>query len=205
MLAEKTLKKFLEETASKAPVPGGGSIAAMSGATAYALTEMVANLTIGKKGYEEVSEEMCRIKDSVSKLREELLHDIDRDAASFDDVMKAFKMPKETDEEKQIRREAIQKGYKKAALVPLEVSEKILESMEIIIKAVECGNKNAVTDAIVAVMMARTAILSALFNVKINIGSIKDEKFVEEIKKKIASIENNAIEFEKKVLNSIEL
>lgn len=205
MLADKTLKGFLDETASKAPVPGGGSIAAMSAATAAALTEMVANLTIGKKGYEDVQEEMAELASTLPNVRDEFITDIDRDADAFNKVMDAFKMPKETDEEKAERRQAIQDGMKNAASVPLEVARNAFKIMNFAAKVVEKGNKNAVTDGAVAAMMARTAVLSALFNVKINLGSIKDEEFVKKVSEEVSQLEAEVQEVEKDILSKVEL
>ncbi len=205
MLASMGLKEFLEKTASNDPVPGGGSIAAMSAATAAALTEMVANLTVGKKKYVEVEEEMKVIAEKASNLREKLINDIDRDADSFNLVMDAFKLPKETDEEKADRSSAIQEATKKAALVPLEVAKEAFGMMEIIETVVVKGNANAVTDGAVAAMMARTAVLSALYNVKINLSSIKDETFVAEVSQQVKQLEEEVIVKEKGILGKVEL
>lgn len=205
MLADKTLKAFLDETASKAPVPGGGSIAAMGAATAAALTEMVANLTIGKKGYEDVQEEMTELASTLPDVRNGFIADIDRDADAFNKVMDAFKMPKDSDEEKAERRQAIQNGMKNAASVPLEVARNAFGIMELAAKVVEKGNKNAVTDGAVAAMMARTAVLSALFNVKINLGSIKDEEFVKRVSEEVSQLEAKVQEVEKDILSKVEL
>jgi len=205
MLGEKTLKDFLEETASKAPVPGGGSIAAMSAATAAALTEMVANLTIGKKGYEDVQEEMKELASTLPNIRKEFIEDIDRDADAFNKVMDAFKLPKETDEEKALRKNAIQDSMKNAAIVPLEVAKGAFGIMDLAAKVVEKGNKNAVTDGAVAAMMARTAVLSALFNVKINLGSIKDEEFVKTVSDEVSQLETKVQEMEKEILSKVKL
>jgi methenyltetrahydrofolate cyclohydrolase len=205
MLGDKSLKLFLAETASKSPVPGGGSIAAMSAGTAAALTEMVANLTIGKKGYDDAQEEMKELAESLPSVREGFIADIDKDADAFNKVMDAFKMPKETDEEKAARRNAIQEGMKTAASVPLEVAKNAFAIMDSAAKVVEKGNKNAVTDGAVAAMMARTAVLSALFNVKINLGSIKDEEFVSRVSKEVEELEKKAIDLEKEILSKVVL
>ena len=205
MLADKTLKIFLEETASNTPVPGGGSIAALSAGLASALTEMVANLTIGKKNYEDLEEEMKSIVKETSKYRERFIEDIDRDSDSFNGVMAAFKLPKGTEEEKEIRKNSIETAMKNAALVPLEVAKNALDMMSLVEKVIEKGNKNAVTDGAVAAMMARTAVLSALYNVKINLGSIKDAVFVEKVGKEVEQIEENAWKIEKDLLGKVKL
>lgn len=205
MLGELSLQDFLAQTASNEPVPGGGSIAAMGAASAAALTEMVANLTIGRKKYEAVEAEMKEIQEIAKGLRERLIEDIDRDAASFNSVMDAMKLPKETESEKQARTAAIQEATKKAAQVPLEVAKAALEMMPIIEKIVSRGNQNAVTDGAVAAMMARTAVLAALYNVKINLTSLKDEDFVTALRKQVQEIEQGALQWEREILSKVNL
>lgn len=205
MLGNMTITNFLEKTASSEPVPGGGSIAALSAATSAALTEMVANLTIGKKKCIEVEEEMQEIIKTMSARREELIKDIDRDADSYNQVMEAFKLPKETEGEIQERKNAIQEATKKAALVPLEVANKAFDLMKSIEIIVVKGNNNAVTDGAVAAMMARTAVLSALYNVKINLSSIKDTAFVEKVSGEVALIEAKVQEIESQILSKVQL
>ena len=178
MLTELTVKGLLAETAGDAPVPGGGSISALNGAIAAALTEMVANLTIGKKKYADVQDEMAEIAKSAAALQKELVLDVDRDSEAYDGVSQAFKLPKETDEEKAIRSAAIQENTKKAALVPMEVARRASALLPTIEAVVARGNQNAVTDGCVAMMCARVAVVGALFNVRINLTSIKDEEFV---------------------------
>ncbi len=191
---------FAAMTASSEPVPGGGSIAALSGALSAALAEMVANLTVGKKKYEEVETEMKEIAEKASKLRETLLDDILRDSNSFNDVMVAMKLPKETDEEKSARTEAMQKGLKIAATIPYEIACNAFEIMPLAKRVVESGNSNAVTDGLVSAMLSRTAVLSALLNTKINLASIKDEAFVSEMNSKVKELEEKTIECEKVIL-----
>jgi len=205
MLAEMKLNEFLEKTGSSEAVPGGGSIAAMSAAAAAALTEMVARLTIGKKKYIEVDEEMRNVAQTASILREGFVVAIDKDADAFNRVMSAFKMPKETEEQKELRKIQIQNNMKKASLLPLEVAEDSFSLMVLINAITEKGNKNAITDAAVAAMMARTAVLSALYNVKINLSSIKDQEFVEKISLKVKEFETKIAEEEKRVLSKVDL
>lgn len=195
-----TVEQFAMQTASNEPVPGGGSISALAGALAAALTEMVAGLTIGKKKYAEVEEEMKKAVAPMHEICEHLLDDIKRDSESFDLYMQALTLPKETEEEKAARTKAMQDGLKAAVAVPLSVAKRAYEVMPYAEVMVTKGNKTAVTDALVATMMARTAVLGALFNVKINLESIKDEAFVEETAKEVAVIEKNALAYEKKIL-----
>lgn len=200
-MKEMKLVDFAAQTASAEPVPGGGSIAAVSGALSAALTEMVANLTIGKKKYEEFEAEMKDIAVKAAELRERLLDDIQRDSNSFNDVMQAMKMPKDTDEEKASRTAAMQSGLKIAAEVPFEIACDAFEIMPLAEKVVENGNANAVTDGLVSAMLSRTAVLSALLNTKINLASIKDEAYVAEMNKKVKDLEEKVVEYEKKILN----
>ncbi len=200
-MKEMKLVDFAAQTASAEPVPGGGSIAAVSGALSAALTEMVANLTIGKKKYEEFEAEMKDIAVKAADLRERLLDDIQRDSNSFNDVMQAMKMPKDTDEEKASRTAAMQSGLKIAAEVPFEIACDAFEIMPLAEKVVENGNANAVTDGLVSAMLSRTAVLSALLNTKINLASIKDETYVAEMNKKVKDLEEKVVEYEKKILN----
>lgn len=197
MLVDLTIKGFLAETAGSAPVPGGGSISALNGAIATALTEMVANLTIGKKKYADVEGQMRTIATEAAIIRERLIRDIDRDSEAYDRVFAAFKLPKETAE----RSRVIQDATKQAAMVPMEVAEEIASVMETIIYVAHKGNRNAVTDACVAMMTARTCVLGALLNVRINLTSIKDEAFVKRMSEKADFLESEAIRIEKKLLD----
>ena len=194
-LVDLSIKEFLVKTASGSPVPGGGSIAALSAAIAAGLSEMVANLTIGKKGYEEKEKQMKVIKKATNDFRNKLIKDIDRDSDAYNDVLAAFRLPKSYELEENFRKQAIQDAFKKASLVPLDVAKNAFKIIELAEEVVKHGNKNAVTDGAVAVMMARTAVLSALYNVKINLSSIKDVRFVKRIRKDVTRLES---EIEKK-------
>ncbi len=205
MLSDLSIREFMAETASKSPVPGGGSVAALSGAIAASLSEMVANLTIGKKGFDAVEEEMQAIAANASEIRDRLTADIDRDSEAFDQVMVAFRLPKDTPDEKETRTQAIQYAMKHAAMVPLEVAERAFELMELAGKVVTQGNKNALTDGAVGVMMARTAVRGALFNVRINLTSIRDENFVREISQKAETLASRAEAREKEILDHVKL
>ncbi|GAA0718229.1 cyclodeaminase/cyclohydrolase family protein [Clostridium malenominatum] len=205
MLKNLTVKDFIYETASDSPAPGGGSVAALSAASAAALIEMVANLTLGKKGYEEVQEEMEEVKKVAASYKEKFVNYIDEDSDSFNKIMAAFKMPKDTDEEKAERSKVIQLSYKGAANVPLNVAKDAFALLPWAEKAVLKGNQNAVTDGAVAAMSARTAVLSALYNVKINLGSIKDMDFVNEVKKEVEELESKVNLIEKDILSKVNL
>ncbi len=192
MLADLTVKDFLDKVACSDPVPGGGSIAALNGALASSLSTMVARLTVGKKGYE-VSEEVMQHAQTITlRLLDEFMALIDKDSAAYNEVFACFKLPKTTDEEKAARSAAIQKATKQAALVPLEVARKALDMMSVIADVARLGNRNAVTDACVAMMSARTAVLGALLNVRINLGSLKDRDFVLQLQTEADAIEQTA-------------
>lgn len=195
-----TMIDFIKKVASDSPVPGGGSVAAVCGSLSAALAEMVANLTIGKKKYIEVETEMLNIKEQALKLREVLADNIQKDSDAYDKVIAAYRLPKETEEEKRYRQKCIQDNLVLSALTPLNVAKISLQIMPLTEAVIERGNSNAVSDGLVACMLARTAVLSALFNVKINLGSITDPSVVEELKAKVADIEGKAIAYEKKIL-----
>ena len=204
-LADLSIKEFMAKTASNSPVPGGGSIAALSAAIAASLSEMVAHLTIGKKGYEALEEEMQEIAKDAFQYRERLIRYIDKDSNAYNDVMAAFKLPKGTEQERNNREGAIQEALINATLVPLDVVRDAFKIIELAGKVVKQGNKNAVTDAAVAVMMARTAALSALYNVKINLASIKDTDFVEEIREEIKHMESEIVNRESEIRSDVSM
>lgn len=203
MLIDLTIKGFLDKTAGSDPVPGGGSISALNGSIAAALTEMVANLTIGRKKYAEVEDKMREVAGRMAEIRTVLANDIDKDSDAYDKVFAAFKLPKETDEEKAHRSNVIQETTKEAALVPMSVAENAAVIMDTIAYVAHNGNQNAVTDATVAMMAARTCVLGALLNVKINLSSIKDEAFVKELSDKADRLEKEAIAKEQELLTWI--
>lgn len=195
-----TVAGFIDELASDSPAPGGGSVSALNGAIAAALTSMVGNLTIGKKKYANVEEEMREIVSRVSEIQKELLDAVDKDSDAFNVVFAAFKWPKETEEEKEARSAEIQRGTKIAADVPMRVAEKAAELMPLIEKVIMEGNQNSITDACCAMMACRYAVIGALLNVRINLGSIKDETFVKEHADRAAELEKKVNETEQKIL-----
>ena len=201
MLTELTIKDFISKVISNDPVPGGGSVSALNGALAAALSAMVANLTVGRKKYAEVNDLMQELSTRFEKLSQKLIEDVDRDSDAYNRVFAAFKLPKETDEEKQVRSEAIQRETKYAAQVPMEVARAVYEVLPQIDAIAQKGNSNAVTDACVSMMCARTAILGALLNVRINLTSIKDEAFVNAMREEADTIEAHTILQEQALLD----
>jgi methenyltetrahydrofolate cyclohydrolase len=167
--------EFLDRLGSDSPTPGGGAAAGVAGASGAALIAMVANLTVDKQGYEAAWDRMREIAPIVASGRDELLDLADRDAAAFDAVMAAFRMPKETDDDKAARREAIQLAFEGAASVPLQVAERSAEMIDLGREAVELGNDNAASDGLSAAYLLYAAVECAAANVLINAAALKDE------------------------------
>lgn len=194
MFIKNSLEEYIANVASGDPTPGGGSVAALAGSLGGALTNMVKNLTVGKKAYEELSDEIkseiIENSNEVEKIVESLSNIVDEDTKAFDEVMKAFKLPKETDEEKAARSLAIQEGYKLALEVPLRCGEKCLRLLTLQEVFSKYGNVNAITDVGVGTLLAYSGLEGALFNVTINLGSIKDEEYKKEISTKVDSLLN---------------
>ena len=202
-LQDLAVKEFIDKVTGNDPVPGGGSVSALNGSLAASLAAMVANLTVGRKKYAEVNDEMEQISARMTEQSAKLLADVDRDAEAYDRVFAAFKLPKETDEEKAVRKEAIQRETKYAAEVPMEVARTASELLPMIDAAARRGNSNAVTDATVAMMCARTAVIGALLNVRINLTSITDEAFVKAMTEEADRLEAVAVEAEHKLLEYV--
>ena len=203
LLSELPIKEFLSVTAGNEPVPGGGSVSALCGALGAALGQMVTQLTIGKKKYAGVEESMKELAAVFHSYLDEFTQDIDKDSDAYNMVFSAFQLPKETEEEKALRAQKIQEATKIAAEVPLQVAQKACKIMDSIRIVAETGNQNAVTDACVAMMCARTAVLGALLNVRINLSSIKDEEYVDKLTQEASRLEKEAIEKETSLLELI--
>lgn len=180
MLKDLTVTGFIEELASDSPAPGGGSIAALSAAQTAGLFAMVCALTVGNKKYADAKEEMEEYIPELKEYEKFFIDAIDHDANSFNGVIAAFKMPKETDEEKAARKEAIQTEYKNAANVPFSTGMKAMELIKYAEPLIVRGNQNAITDVGAGLHCLRSAVVVAFYNVKINLGSIKDEAYVAE-------------------------
>lgn len=181
MLADLKIKDFLAETAADSPVSGGGSISALTGAIAAALTEMVANLTVGKKEYADYEGQMRTIAVEASTIRQRLIGYIEKDCEACD---------------REIRGAA-----KESASISMQVAREIGSVMETIIYVAHKGNRDSVADACVAMMAARTCVLGALLNVRINLSSIEDENFVKQMKAEADHLETEAIRIETKLLD----
>lgn len=203
-LVDKSVQAFVEETASESPAPGGGSIAATMGAMGAALATMVANLSSHKRGWDERWEEFSVWAEKGKFYHDQLLRLIDEDTDAFDALMACFGMPKGTDEEKAARSAAIQAATKHAIEIPLQVMQASLDSMEVIQAMAEIGNPNSISDAAVGALAARSAVLGAHLNVKINCGSVKDTEFVAAVSKRAQEMAGQAVDREVAILRIVE-
>ncbi len=188
MLIDMTVKDFLAELKSASPAPGGGSAAALAGAVAAALAAMVANLTAGNDKYQaaqgEVAELLPQLEERLARLRRY----VDEDTATFNAVMAAYRLPKATEEEKAARSLAIQQALQQAAALPMAVAECCREVLGMAGRMLAIGNANAASDAAVAGRMAHAAMWSAIYNVRINLGSIKDQAFAAGMRARIDAV-----------------
>jgi len=183
MNTEKTLQEYFNELSSNSPTPGGGNVAALCGTLSSSLGIMVCNLTIGKKKYADVEIEMVRLKEKLGNIQKKFIELGQKDNASFEKVMDAFKLPKETEQEKVFRSKAIEEATIGATSAPMEViqtSKVLLPILEIII---DKGNKNSISDAGVAVSLVDTAAKGAYLNVLINCSSLNNQTIAGELKK----------------------
>ena len=188
MMVDDSLKEFMEKLASGSPTPGGGSAAAVGGAMAAALSEMVCNLTIGKEKYTSVQGQIEEEMAKLAPYRKRLMEIVDEDSGAFDEVMKAFRMPKDMDG----RKEAIQNAYKLAASVPMETAEVCMDVLESAVVVARIGNKNSITDAGSSALLAHASLNAALLNVRINLSGINDDAFRAEMEKKVEMLEKRA-------------
>ena len=192
MFKEQQLQTFLDQLASKASTPGGGSAAAIMGAMGAALISMVANLTVGKKKYEDVDAEMQGFLEQSEALRTRLTGMIQADVDVFDRVMAAYGMARETEADKEQRSQAIQAALKEATDVPLACAQLCADVIELCRPVAEKGNLNVISDAGVAVLAAHAALRSAALNVYINIGGIRDNDFVNDRREKLEFVLSGA-------------
>jgi len=178
-MLDKTCNEFLEVLASKAPVPGGGGAAALGGAIGMALSNMVGNLTVGKKKYADVEDEVKELIARGSQIIEELKSLVDKDAEVFEPLSKAYGLPAETEEQKKIKEETLEKCSKDACSVPMEIMRKAFEGIKIHQRMGEIGTKIAISDVGCGVVFLKSALISGMLNVVINLNTIKDQDFVE--------------------------
>jgi len=183
------ISQFLEKLSTGEPVPGGGSVSALAGALSASLLCMVANLTIRKSGYEGVKGEMEEIQKKAEALRRRLLDAVEDDIRGFEQVISAFRLPKETEPQRQKRRRLIQEAYKRATQTPMEVSQLSLELLDLCKAIVEKGNISAVSDAGVAFHLADATLRGGLMNVRVNLNALTDETYKKPIQKIVDEIE----------------
>lgn len=202
-LVDLSAQKFANETASESPAPGGGSVSAYVGALGVSLGTMVANLSSHKPGWDERWEEFSNWAEKGESLKNDLLFLVDEDTNAFNKIMDAFRLPKGTDEEKKERTSAIQNATKYAIEVPFKTMKKALESFEVIKAMAESGNPNSVSDAGVGALCARTAVIGAYLNVKINAAGFKDKKFITTVLSEAEEMVNKAKQLEEEILQIV--
>jgi glutamate formiminotransferase/formiminotetrahydrofolate cyclodeaminase len=190
---------FIEELAAATPTPGGGSAGAYAGAMGAGLVAMVAGLTSGKKKYAEVEAEMQAIRAVAESLRKELTQAVDDDASSFEVLMATFKLPKDTEEQKNIRNAEIIQATLNAAHIPLHVCKNAVKVMELALKCAKDGNLNAISDSMSGFAMARAALTAAGYNVKINIHSLEDKSAGGKMLEELSELEKQADKLEKEI------
>lgn len=202
-LVSMSLTDFANETAAESPAPGGGSISAYVGSLGISLGTMVANLSSHKKGWDERWEEFSVWAEKGQYYKDELLKLVDEDTNAFNKILNAFGLPKTTDEEKKARTNAIQAATKYAIEIPFKVMELSAASMDIIKRMVEIGNPNSITDAAVGALCARSAVIGAYMNVRINSAGLNDKDFANSIIAKGAELEEKAKKLEAEILNFV--
>lgn len=203
-LIDLTLTQFSEETASESPAPGGGSVSAYMGALGVALGTMVANLSSHKRGWDDRWEEFSGWAEKGKHYHDELIKLVDEDTKAFNAIMNAFGLPKKTDEDIKIRNKIIADATRYAIEVPLKVMELSYESMLVMKAMAETGNPNSVSDAGVGALAARSAVMGAFLNVKINASGFSDKAFVEKVMKEGKEIQGNTIKLENEILGIVE-
>jgi len=201
MYMDQPVRHFMDKLASKSPEPGGGSVAALTGALGAALVSMVSNLTLGKEKYKDVQPQIEQLLRESEKLRIEMQELIQKDTEAYGALSAVYKMPKNTDEEKAARTTNMQEALKIACQVPFEIGLRSLDIAKLAERAADIGNTGAVSDAGVAVLLAQACAQSAALNVKINVNSIKDAAYnkdtwsrMQDVLKQVASLEKSVME-----------
>lgn len=202
-LVNLSAKGFANLTASESPAPGGGSVAAYLGVLGASLATMVANLSSHKRGWDDRWEEFSRWAEKGQKLKDELLFLVDEDTNAFNRIMEAFSLPKTSQEEKKIRQQSIELASKYAIEVPMRVMKVSLESMELIQEMARNGNPNSVSDAGVGALCARSAVMGAFLNVKINVTGVEDQQFAQSMLSEGDAIQQKAISLESQILEIV--
>ncbi|WP_422447448.1 cyclodeaminase/cyclohydrolase family protein [Thermoanaerobacterium sp. DL9XJH110] len=202
--ADKSCSEFIAELASKKPVPGGGGAAALVGAAGTALGSMVCNLTVGKKKYAQYEKDLQDLLTRATKIMNDLLRMIDEDAENFLPLSKAYGMPDGTEEEKRLKREILEKTLKQACRVPVEIVKACYEAIRLHAELVDKCSRLAVSDVGVGVQCLRAALLGGMLNVTININSIQDRKFVEEVRNQTEALVQSGVKLADEVYRKVE-
>ena len=205
MFKDMTLSEFVSATSSSKPVPGGGSVAALTASNGASLIAMLCNLTVGKKGYEEHWDKMKEVAEICSQKAQDFLGFIDKDSKAFNDYMDALKMPKDDKEQIMAREMSIASALYDATFVPLQLARQVDKLFEYADYAVTFGNKMATSDGAIAVLLLKSAITSALYNVKINLPSIQNEDIKQKIVSLMEQVEQSATQQEKSILEKVKL
>jgi glutamate formiminotransferase/formiminotetrahydrofolate cyclodeaminase len=200
-LANMSIKDFMEKTASEAPAPGGGSVAACMGSLGAALGTMVANLSSHKRGWDERWEEFSDWAEKGKAIQEKLLHLIDEDTDAFNRIIAGYSLPSNSEEERDIREKAIQDATRAAIEVPFEIMRTAASGLELLRAMVETGNPNSVSDAAVGALAIRSCVIGAHLNVRINAPGLKDREFLAQLLKQASEIEEGVIHSEKEILD----
>lgn len=203
-LVNKTVAAFVDEVSRDTPAPGGGSIAALSGALAAGLAAMVANLSIGKGEFDSAYNDLNELAESAQDLKEQLLLAVDDDAQAFSGVLAAMRMPRDTSGQEAARQQAMQQGYKHATEVPLTTGRLCRRALDFCLRAARTGNKAAISDAGVGALMALAGVQGAVYNVRINLPHIKDKQFVEGIQAQLDALLSEAHEVSRSVQTEVD-
>ena len=198
-----TINDFITVLSSKEPVPGGGGASALIGSIGIALGNMVGSLTVGKKKYADVEEDINKLMVSADALAGKLMELMDKDAESFAPLAKAYSLPKNTEEEIAERKKVMEEALKTASLAPLEIMETVCEAIDVVEEFAAKGSKLAISDAGVAAIALRSALFGASLNVFINTGSMEDRVFAEELNQKAENMMAEYGEKAEKIFNSV--
>ena len=204
MLMQNSCQDFLTKLASKQAVPGGGGAAALAGSLGAALASMVCNLTIGKKKYQDVQEDIALLLTQTESLRSKLAFLAEEDARVFEDFMQVYKLPNETDEQKKLRSDLFAARAIAAADVPWQIAELCRDVLKLCVQIARIGNKQVISDAAVAALLARAALRSACYNVLVNMPNITDTDYVQKHTLAIDNIKQDAFLLEEQVLEYTE-
>jgi formiminotetrahydrofolate cyclodeaminase len=202
--ADMSCNEFVDRLASKSPVPGGGGVSALVGAIGTALASMVCNLTTGKKKYAQFEDDIQRILKRAAELQDDLMKMIDEDAENFLPLSKAYGMPKDTEEERRLKEETLEKALKQACEVPVKIVKACYEAIKLHAELVDKGSRLAISDVGVGVQCLRAAIISGWLNIVININSIKDQDYVNKVREETENLVRQGAMLADKVYEQVE-